>query len=399
MLGRAGHCVVAAARPSVIMSSESSARGAERAAKQAQYSTASRLLVLDLNGTLLARQKNKSGRTVPGGRITLRPYLECFLRYCLGPMYDVRLKKINQAWPIAERVEVRKRAAPFGTHFWLGATEDDTVYEPPVTPIAVMIWSSATDVNVNKMVEQFAKNRVQRALFQRVWSRETLVRAKDLDRKVTTAKDLSIVWDDLNAWGAHVGSSMQVRERPRFRARAEAADRLRMFRRKARQRNGAEDSKGDGTPREPSPRSGSDELYAESMNRMANGGTDSVYGPMVTFPWGPQNTILLDDSLTKARCQPNNHICIHEFGAKDASETRERLESEDPAARDGLDDYLLQVVGFLDAMQDEADVSAWIARGHTAYLAEDPAAVQDSHRLWADRGRTALARCGIPLVP
>lgn len=326
-----------------------------------------KLVVLDLNGTLVYRRKNAQGRTVSTSTAKPRPYLQCFLRYCLGPLYTMERDELDAAWPPSERTLVHRSAAPYGAHFWLPAAEPGSLYEPPLTPIALMIWSSATEANVDKMMHQFPTNDLQRALFQRVWARASLVQARDMLHKVDTVKDLSIVWDDVNAWKAHAQGKAEVERRPRARARADATQRLMAYR--ANHRNQAR----------PSGR-GPGELHAEATARIAEQGRTSTYGALPTTPWGPHNTLLLDDSRDKARCQPYNHLCIPEYTAGTPT-----------------DDYLLQCIGVLDTLQSTPDVSAWIREHHRGLLSPDQPA--DVRAAWCQKGREALARQQIPVTP
>ena len=174
------------------------------------------LVVLDLNGTLLYRKKNNQGRTIPNGKITTRPYLQCFLEYCLGPYYQEKHKKLSKIWPVKNRTSVDKNAAPHGSQFWLEAP-GDAVWCPPRTRVCLMIWSSASEENVNKMTGLVAPFQIGRALFQRVWARPTLVTSSQLATKVSTVKDLSIVWDELNRWDSYMQDSGARSRRPTFR--------------------------------------------------------------------------------------------------------------------------------------------------------------------------------------
>lgn len=335
-------------------------------------------VVLDLNGTLLFRKKNGSGRAIKRERIVPRPYLYSFLRYCLGPMYDMNQEELQKAWPLESRTTVDLRVAPYGTHFWLRAEDPGKVYEPPQTPVMLMIWSSATDVSVDGMIEEFTSSPIQRALFQRVWSRATLVRTRDLGRKVTTAKDLSIIWDDVNVWKAHIHGHSHVSRPPSVRPRAQAMHRLNAFYRETFADMNDEDV-----------------FLAESQYRAANGGADSIYGIVRHTPWGPHNTILLDDSENKARFQPKNHLCIPEFGAREASMFSQAKQSGQ--GLETVDDYLLQCVGVLDALREEPDTLERLLDQYKTVLSADQP--PEMHQYWSARGRAALARHAIPLVP
>ncbi|EPQ53321.1 hypothetical protein GLOTRDRAFT_45955, partial [Gloeophyllum trabeum ATCC 11539] len=149
-----------------------------------------------------------------------------------------------------------------------------------------------------------------------------------------------------------------------------------------------------------------------------------------------RTTLLLDDSPRKAHLQPYNHVCIREYDASlrradlevlhaAREEERARKEDEEERARkeDGeqrartrddeagtYDATLLAVVGVLDAVRAESNVAGWIRRGGlwgprrgeigggTGDLAgkmwfEDARVME----YWAQRGRAALERLGIPV--
>lgn len=381
---------------------EPAARGARASPPAPAPAPAPLLVVLDLNGTLVYRRKNSSGRAVQGAKITPRPYLGNFLRYCLGPMYDLNERQLRDAWPESERVLVGRNVAPHGTQFWLRNEANTGVYEPPRTPVALMVWSSATEANVDRMLEQFTETRVQRALFQRVWSRATLVRPQDMERKVGTVKDLSIVWDDLNHWRAHVGAQTHVQRHMPFPVRALASQRIVEYHRAVQAAHrAAHDAWAAAQAKQPTPRPRrrivpyADELYDESVQRTAHDGHDSVYGPLLHAPWGPHNTLLLDDSGDKARCQPENHVQIHEYERASANAFRDTHAADGEGADD---DYLLRCIGMLDAMRDVPDVAAWLGTDDRRRLLLDdqPEAVR-TH--WCERGRAALARLQIPIEP
>ncbi|WFD31991.1 hypothetical protein MSPP1_003033 [Malassezia sp. CBS 17886] len=385
------------------------------------------LLVLDLNGTLVCRQKNKSGRSVPNGTIASRPYLQCFLRYCLGPLFDARGAAFDDAWPPRARDIVLLQYAPIGSHFWIRGLDRATVCEPPTTPIPLMIWSSAAATNVDRMLHHFTASDTQRALFLRVWSRETLVRARDQGRKVGVVKDLGIVWDDLNEWDMYMARRSSVSAAPRFRARALAQSRItahewrlrradeeaarrerqeavRRGRQEAVRRGRQEGACAFGSPPRGSPLSHShhpyddgaprqrvhpDSLYNEALARAAE--RDAPHSAIPLHPWNARNTILVDDSPDKARCQPHNHMCIPEYGPAGVAAYEAYLRGDGDVGE--LDDALLQCVGIVDAACAEADVPAWLMSGAAHGIGGGRAGE------WAARGRAALARRGIPADP
>ncbi|WFD28157.1 hypothetical protein MNAN1_003163 [Malassezia nana] len=354
------------------------------------------LLVLDLNGTLLYRKKQGNGRSVPGGPITPRPYLQALLQYCLGPYYSMNAEDLAQEWPEHSRITTPSDHLPIGTQFWLPS--EQTVWCPPHTPVHLLIWSSAKQENVDRMVETILKKPVQRAMLQRVWARETLVTSHQLNFKAETTKDLSIAWDELNQWEQHLKTRKSAESVPTFHSRALAEDRLFHFRQDRRMHKRTEKRKKIGGSVPAAYPSTSDELYAESQFRLRDQGAHSSYGPLLEEPFGPHNTILLDDSAKKARCQPFNHICIPEYGKKQAQHYREYRKKAPPGmTEEDLDDYLLQFVGVLDALQHVDDVTQWVRDGPAASFSDTQ--TPEERALWVARGREALTRLRIPIVP
>lgn len=274
------------------------------------------LLVLDLNGTLLYRKKSKSGKC---GSVVARPYLQSFLRYCLGACYDMDAKAFAKAWPFKDREPVYFNVP--GSDMWDTCKLSSyalplpvgTKFYPPRTPIFVTIWSSATYSNVIQMIELITHSDVQRTLFQRVWSRDTLVTTFDSHRKVSTTKDLTIVWDELNRWSMYLENRISAKEKLCFRSRALADMRYCAWLDMMRHRASSIEKKISNMRSEQC-------LFYEAMERSNGRMLDLMYGPLMHTPFGPKNTILLDDSIGKARCQPNNHVCIPEYVKDEAAE-------------------------------------------------------------------------------
>ncbi|KAF8515564.1 hypothetical protein JB92DRAFT_2788887 [Gautieria morchelliformis] len=108
-----------------------------------------KLLILDLNGTLLIRPKP---RGVAGRPIHPRPYMPAFRSY---------------------------------------------IFHETVKPwLEVMVWSSAQPHNVDEMVDRCFGDR--REELKAVWARDTLgLAAHDYFRKVQTVKDLEKCWSNL----------------------------------------------------------------------------------------------------------------------------------------------------------------------------------------------------------
>ncbi|WFD01324.1 hypothetical protein MYAM1_004086 [Malassezia yamatoensis] len=361
------------------------------------------LLVLDLNGTLVYRHKDSRGRA--RSSMTARPYLECFLRYCLGPMYGKDAKEFVDSWPENERVQVDAQVAPYGSQYWLPVPRScalngkRALYEPAPTRLNVMVWSSATEANVNRMLENITHTPIQRSLFQRVWSRDSLVLPEDLGRKASTTKDLSIIWDDLNQWKVHSDGASLIESIPSTPSRVKASYRLARYHQQLlKDKQAAKNKQSTPSRARNSFRTGPEELYAESLYRLdSKNQQHGLYGNLLTEPWGPHNTLLLDDSEEKARCHPGSHLRIAEYGKQQADAFKQYASQKD-ANDDALDDYLLRCIGMLDAIKDVPNVTQWL--DHDArrqiLLPDQP---KDVRQYWCERGREALLRCDIPIVP
>ena len=330
------------------------------------------LVVLDLNGNVVYRAKNSSGRSIPNGRITSRPYLRAFLHYCLGDrMRAKKTKSWLESWPKESRETIPYTYAPHGSDLWIRS--GTTVTFPPRSRVNILVWSSATQANVHHMVNHILGSPAQ-ALVQRVWSRDTLVPTVQLNQKVSTTKDLNLLWNEMNAWEKYLAERHSDDERPAIKSH----------------------------------------IVAESRRckRTKLGGISSEEADVgLDSPWGAHNTLIIDDSEYKARYHPNNHICIPEYTRKEQSVYVKYLEQQaqkernaaTPLARavhDGtgliteadLDDALLQIVGVLDAVAHVENVSAWVRNGGLAELF-----TQSSP--WAKRGHVVLERLNIPVEP
>ncbi|ODQ52696.1 hypothetical protein SAICODRAFT_42514, partial [Saitoella complicata NRRL Y-17804] len=185
-----------------------------------------KLVILDLNGTLLFRNADRSvaGSVARASKKpVLRPSLAPFLEYL----------------------------------FW---------------HFKVMVWSSAMPFSVNAMVKA-AFSQDQQDNLVAVWARDTFgLSPHEYRQKTVTYKDLDIVWK--------------------------------------------------------------------------HGVIDASY-PDKDGHWGPNNTILLDDSALKASMQPYNHIQLPEF---------------DKLAASGGDAVLDQVAGYLDELRYQRNVCSYIKR-------------------------------------
>ena len=181
------------------------------------------LIVLDLNGTLLARRRH-SNQVLP------RPNLGNFLRYCL---------------------------------------ENHTV----------MIWSSAQPASVDVMCEKIFQPQ-QRLNLLREWARDTLdLTEYDYYEKVQVYKRLDRIWDNSILQSQYV-----------------------------------------------------------DFNHHKEG------------IWSQANTVLIDDSLVKARKQPYNHIEVPEYTLQSGAEGGMKV--------------LNQVVAYLEELRKWNDVSCFIKGNH-----------------------------------
>ncbi|PWN47707.1 HAD-like protein [Violaceomyces palustris] len=169
-------------------------------------------------------------------------------------------------------------------------------------------------------------------------------------------------------------------------------------------------------------------------------------------PWDQSNTLLLDDSLSKAALQPFNHIVVPEFsldrvkivqellakmkateenddeaegdvveggreeGEKEAEPSDEGesegeeggKENEDDMER-RMDDILLQTIGLLETLKTQSDVSRFIRSGGLAKFGGKKGKSQRERKkrektygrpeYWARLGREACERLGIECRP
>ena len=338
---------------------------------KAKYDTPPRLLVLDLNGTVVYRAKNKNGRSIANGNITPRPYLSAFLHYCLGDPYSAtNMRSLNDLWPTDERQYIPWHYAPHGSDFWV--THNKMCAFPPNARVSLVVWSSATKENVHRMVDCMLEG-AAKALLERVWARETLVPSFLTHKKVATTKDLRLLWNELNAWEEYLSTRKNDDEHPRIRSNITANNR-------------AEDQR---SSREEDAPYSQAELKHEA-------------------PWSARNTLILDDSTFKARLNPDNHICIPEYTREkqklycmyleqqeqmgDASECSNSGGSDALVDISELDDALLQVIGVLDESSMVEDISVWIRDGGLQDLFTE-------RSQWAAKGREVLLRLNIPIEP
>lgn len=316
------------------------------------------LLVLDLNGSLVFRGSGRSNNSAPARR----PYLSSFLAYCLGfddASYAAKGKKKGKAggsgvdddeaaarrrrgqWlerdqEMVERYELygADPERPHGCHFANSSSSSSSSPAPRTHPSAtthLLIWSSAQPQNVDAMIKSML-HPAQAEQIVRCWGRDTLVPHRFYNQKSPSVKDLEIVWDALRG-------DEEGRVRGERRVFAEERDR--------------EDR--------------------EAMARQQQ--DDDQQATSSSSPWGPHNTLLLDDSPEKARLQPFNHLLVPEFDGKRArvaEEYRAQLAGEhdvvagqvgDDEPPEGVDTVLLQAVGVLEHARYQKNVAAWIRSG------------------------------------
>lgn len=272
------------------------------------------------------------------------------------------------SWDAMESEKQETEAAhsirPHGSHFWGKNVVAEPVPGPEAT-FRLLLWSSAQPQNVDLMARAILSPPQAEQLL-RVYARDTLVIRRLYGHKAPSVKDLEILWAALNNADARRG-------RGESRLFADARDRER-------------DQVG----------SGEGQGYEEELRALWE---SSVALPIKVEGteeyrdgqgYGPHNTLLLDDSVDKARLQPFNHILVPEFDqrrAKIASQTREsqmrsegngvtadetaahqtnddedRADSVEPPAEE-VDDILLQVVGVLEHARHQTNVSSWIRFG------------------------------------
>lgn len=340
------------------------------------------LLVLDLNGSLVFRGSGRSNNSAPARR----PYLSSFLAYCLGfddASYATKGKKKGKAGGVDDdEAAARRRRGqwlerdhemmeryelygadperPHGCHFAGPSSSSSSSAAPRAHPSAtthLLIWSSAQPQNVDAMIKSMLHPQQAEQLV-RCWGRDTLVPHRFYNQKSPSVKDLEIVWDALR--GDEEG-------RGERRVMAEERDREER------------------------------EALQKEMQQQDEQDPKSSSGP-----WGPHNTLLLDDSPEKARLQPYNHLLVPEFDGKRArvaEEYRAQLAGEhdatgaagqvgDDEPPEGVDTVLLQAVGVLEHARYQKNVAAWIRTGGLGRFAgvEQPGASSSPNAAGSEEG-------------
>ncbi|KIS67068.1 uncharacterized protein UMAG_04936 [Mycosarcoma maydis] len=303
----------AAPRPSYM----EQAKQASRQLSEEEARDRKLLVILDLNGTLVFRAKSRHGRAKDSAHAVPRPFLRCFLQYCLG------ISKGDATLCSAKSKEIDPAIArPHGSHFWRTNPETGHIYEPCSAGNAhVVVWSSAQPANVDSMVSVSFDASIRSQLL-RVWARDTLVPNRFYQHKAESVKDLEIVWAELNAFANQQASP--------GRLLAEARDQ-------------ADQARPDDVPPPNAPKApAADNKYRGKMHKQklkaqkqqqqqqqqqqAQYMSASLQAAKLAEergPWGAHNTVLVDDSVAKAKLQPYNQLLIPEFGTDDAKRMKE----------------------------------------------------------------------------
>lgn len=297
----------------------------------------------------------------------LRPYLKSFLQYCLGVQgADGSLDQHHDAWDKREasRATDAEESGPHGSHFWRSCEEPKA---RPGAKFRLLLWSSAQPHNVDSMARAILSPEQAEQLL-RVYARDTLVTKHLYWQKAPSVKDLEILWAVLN--------SETLGKKAEARLLAEA-----------RHREDEQSPDVDGPADEEA--SGAGHLaakLAEKNVRMANVKSDGQYSDGKGY--GQHNTLLLDDSIDKARLQPFNHILLPEFDQPRAVKSVKTAQGGGEGEGEGeVDDVLLQVVGVLEHARYQVNVSSWIRFGglgnfggmaeqHPFYLDDEDSAME-----------------------
>ena len=135
------------------------------------------------------------------------------------------------------------------------------------------------------------------------------------------------------------------------------------------------------------------------------------------FPqYSAKTTILLDDSVGKALLQPDNHICLVEYTAKERARDvklfRDNVAAiasttEEPGPEPPYDDFMLATVGILEEIREKDDVSAWLWGGGLRIVDQDQTATLQPGAIWFEdpgvleywvkRGKATLDSLQIPI--
>ncbi|KAF8602335.1 hypothetical protein BDV93DRAFT_607552 [Ceratobasidium sp. AG-I] len=281
-----------------------------------------RLLVLDLNGTLLHRRRTK---TNANAHVYTRPYLGAFLRYISHPAVGLDVA----VWSSARRENVHSMVE----RAWSGAG---------AVRIGNRSGSGSADEALGRVrFPDLVYAREDMILSDRQFTRAFRHGTFNPDHNVRTTKDLRQLWLRLS----------QLREQQL---------------RELTQRHESEHLP-DSDPGAPSIQM--NEVRVQELH-------------------GPHDTILLDDSMHKARLQPNNHLSLPTYGAAELLTDVNALTSPasaliDAPASPHVDEALLAVVGILSEMGSER-IDEWTRSGR---IWSGPGAQLDPQEMWAQRRR------------
>ncbi|KAF8508091.1 phosphoprotein phosphatase [Hysterangium stoloniferum] len=116
-------------------------------------------------------------------------------------------------------------------------------------------------------------------------------------------------------------------------------------------------------------------LPQRDYNRKVGTVVKDLEKPWAAFQHSTETTVLVDDSLSKARLQPYNHICVPEYTNELIVQDRAVWKGRSDKS-ERCDSTLLAVIGILDEMKSQSNVASWIRAGG----------------LWAGRGPASEER-------
>ena len=280
------------------------------------------LVILDLNGTLLHRSKERRSKG-----ITPRPYVIEFLSDIIG-LPETSLG--SEAAP-SSSASIYAHSMPKLTSKTHPSTSASTY--------SVMIWSSARSKSVKCMCDHLLTAKQQSELVA-VWARDRLrLSSEQFAARLPVYKQLKWVWASDEIKGAY----------PKQKDRSSSEGII-------------------------------DDANGDNMNSGA-GCTLSNF----RNHWGQHNTVLLDDSASKAKAEPYNIIILPEFkGLKDDScfEREINVESQTlpgTCKQNRRVPVLQQVQRYLEELSYQRDVSSYIranpfvAEGYVAEMTEPQA--------------------------
>ncbi|KAK9898149.1 hypothetical protein P389DRAFT_29787 [Cystobasidium minutum MCA 4210] len=326
---------------------ENAAKGSEIKPESYFVGHRPKLLVLDLNQTLVTRKK----ATSQGARnATPRPYLSAFLEYICGS---------DEVSP-----------GVFQRRF------------------NVMIWSSAEAANVHTMCEGmclFTNSGTQAPLLVDVWDRSSMdLTIEQYHSKYQGIKDLTKVWRILR-WDPMDPASPNpalLQNNGTANGRTPAAQ--------PRTSNPRPENEHNKQHRYPTPAPSPAPSMASSSSSASTLSTTSY--KKKDLQWSQLDTILVDDTPSKASLQPFNHLCIPSWKpptkAGTISDTGSPFHSNNDPLRP--DNCLVQIVAMLDRLRCHTNVSAAIQASHFQGLG-----FGEKADMWAKKGFEVLKSKGI----